>query len=190
MSTTPYLGLTLTGADDTGTAFKDWRQAINGTTDSNMTRLDAGIGALNDALAAKADAEGDWTLIESVTTTETVTEVACSKSFSAKGIMVCVTLPASYAMTLRLIEGTGMCKISIACGHASNITSVRFVIEERHGIMTVMATSAAYNDNGSMSGIATPGNALAAYTMTSMKLQRTSGSGIPSGTTIRFYCRT
>lgn len=44
MSNTPNYNLYLTEDDDSSTKFKEWRKNINGSTDSNMTKIDTALG--------------------------------------------------------------------------------------------------------------------------------------------------
>lgn len=55
---TTNLHLTLTNdTDATTTTFKQWRESINGETDSNMQKIDAFAGTTNTALTDKVDKE-------------------------------------------------------------------------------------------------------------------------------------
>lgn len=47
MANTDFLSLALTAADETGLTFKEWRQLINGTVESNMLKIDAGVEKLD-----------------------------------------------------------------------------------------------------------------------------------------------
>lgn len=47
MSETPNYGLYLT--DDSSERFMDWREKMNGTTDSNMTKIDTALGEKADS---------------------------------------------------------------------------------------------------------------------------------------------
>ena len=56
MSTTNYLGLTLTNALETGLTFLEWRSLINGVgCNSNMELIDGACSSLNSAIGGKAD---------------------------------------------------------------------------------------------------------------------------------------
>lgn len=187
MANTDYLQLTLTGADENSITFKEWRQLINGTSASNMMKIDAGVSALNTALSGKADAEGNWTLLETVTTTTEVAAVQCSQSFTAKGIMATVNMPAASSRYVRLIDGTGYYKILMPIGNGSGTYSARYIIWNDHGYVNGFATTALYNANSTVYGIATAGNVFS-YALTAMKIQCTSGN-LPTGTTIGFYYR-
>ena len=188
MANTDYLQLALTGADENSITFKEWRQLINGTSASNMIKIDSAVQTLNTAVSGKADAESDWTLLETVTTTEEVTAVQCSKSFTAKGIMATVNMPAASSRLVRLIDGTGIFKILMYLGSTSGMFSARYIIWNDHGIMNGLATTALYNTNNTVYGLATAGNVYSNQTLTAMKIQCTSGN-LPTGTTVGFYYR-
>lgn len=76
MSTTPNYGLYVT--DDITERFKDWREAINGTDDSNMVKIDAALGekadnskSVNAVLSADGWSEKKQTvLIDGLTATQ------------------------------------------------------------------------------------------------------------------------
>lgn len=55
MSQTSYLGIPLTSAADTEMHFSDWRQRIDGETDSDMMKIDAAINNLNDEVQSKQE---------------------------------------------------------------------------------------------------------------------------------------
>lgn len=56
MSTTSFIGLQLTAADEITLTFKEWRTLMNGTgADSNMMKIDAAVKKLSDTTGAKAD---------------------------------------------------------------------------------------------------------------------------------------
>lgn len=60
---TTNLNLTLTNdTDATTTTFKQWRESINGETDSNMQKIDAFAGTTNAALTNKVDKDTNNTL--------------------------------------------------------------------------------------------------------------------------------
>lgn len=188
MANTDYLQLALTGADENSITFKEWRQLINGTSASNMIKIDSAVQTLNTAVSGKADAESDWTLLEKVTTTEEVAAVQCSKSFTANGgIMATVYMPAASSRIVRLIDGTGYYKMGMTLGSTSAAYSARYVIWNDHGYMNGFATAALYNQNSTAYGISTAGNAYS-YVITSIKIQCTSGN-LPTGTIVAFYYR-
>lgn len=188
MANTDYLQLALTGADENSITFKEWRQLINGTSASNMIKIDSAVQTLNTAVSGKADAEGNWTLLETVTTTEEVTAVQCSKSFTAKGIMATVTMPAASSRQVRLVDGTGFHMISMYLGNGSGIYSARYIIWNDHGYVNGLATAGPYNTSGTVYGLSTAGNVFN-YALTAMKIQCLNGGNLPTGTTIGFYYR-
>lgn len=188
MANTDYLQLALTGADENTITFKEWRQLINGTSSSNMVKIDNAVQTLNTAVSGKADADGEWTKLETVTTTEDVAVVQCSKSFSAKGIMALVTMPAVSSRPVRFMDGSGYYKMNMNLGSTSGVYSARYIFENDHGLMRGFGTASAYNSNSTAYGLATPGNAYFNATFTSMKIQCTSGN-LPTGTVVGFYYR-
>lgn len=61
MSKTPNYNLYLT--DDSSTQFREWREQMNGTEDSNMMKIDAALGdmAHKSVVVNKTLASGGWT---------------------------------------------------------------------------------------------------------------------------------
>ena len=55
MAQTENLGLVLTEASETSMNFLEWRQIINGSNDSNVKKIDAAIGELQDKFSNYAD---------------------------------------------------------------------------------------------------------------------------------------
>lgn len=189
MANTDYLQLALTGADENSITFKEWRQLINGTSASNMMKIDAGVSALNTALSGKADAEGNWTLLETVTTSEAVTEVICSQTFSGNGIMaLCVIPVVSSTIMIYFLDNTGYWN-NVNTGSTSNTSHVRHIFENVHGqrIATAQSCQTGWG-SGTMLGQTNCAAAQDAYTFTKMSIF-TSGASIPSGTQISFYYR-
>ena len=190
MATTDYLGLALTGADENTATFKEWRQQINGTSSSNMIKIDSGVKAVNDALATKADAEGDWTLLETVTTSSAVSAVQCSKSFSGKGIMACCVFPTG-SISSQILFTANNYWIGMGCGSSSGTYSCRFIVEDDHGVYSGSCQGNISGwGSGTLKGINSAGTFTAFTTLTSAKMYTADGkAAIPSGTKISFYYR-
>lgn len=109
---TTNLNLTLTNdTDATTTTFKQWRESINGETDSNMLKIDAFAGTTNEALTNKVDKEigkglstNDFTNADKANVNANTAAIAKSKEKMT--LLSDITISQDTAGVIELISNT------------------------------------------------------------------------------------